>query len=343
MLMTLKTAAAGLPLGGAKGGVIVNPRGLNESEVEELSRKYVRELLPYIGPKKDILAPDVNTNAKIIDIMVNEYEKLTGDTSKASFTGKSVENGGSLGHVSATGRGGVTALGQLLKHDKYNENDENKELTIAIQGFGNVGAFFATLGCTEHENWKLVAASDSETVVYKKDGLDTAALSKFKQDKGRFKDYTEKSKVELISNEELISLEVDVLVLAALGNVVTEENMKIVKAKYIVEMANGPVNVEAHDYLTEKGVRILPDIIANSGGVVASYLEWVQNTKNEHWEEDKVNQELLRYMTNAVNDLMRTGEELETESLTEAAFVLALKRLEDPDSPHDKQHHVGEL
>lgn len=320
-LMSLKTAAVGLPLGGGKGGVAVNPRELSKAQLEELSRKYVRHLQPHIGPDADVPAPDVNTNAAIIDWMVSEYEQLTGDDSKASFTGKSISNGGSLGRDAATGRGGVIALTELLKH----RGKQDKPITVAVQGFGNVGAFFATVAADEQPQWKLVAASDSEAAIYSEGGLDAHELAAFKAERGRFKDYTKDA--QQLSADELVGLDVDVLVLAALGDAVIEANMKSVRAIYIVELANGPVNEAAHDYLAAAGVTILPDIIANAGGVVVSYLEWLQNKRGEHWDEDTVNKKLYEYMAKAVDDLMATAEQEHTDNLTEAAFTLALQRL----------------
>lgn len=322
-LMSLKTAASGLPLGGGKGGIVVNPRELNEEELEEISRAYAKQLADHIGPDKDVPAPDVNTNGKIIDWMVDEFEKQTGDTTKASFTGKTIEKGGSKGRDAATGRGGVFALRELLKAS----GDPDQQLTYAVQGFGNVGSFFATVAAQDHPNWKLVAASDSTHAVYNPAGLDSLELSDWKAARKRFEDYKGEG-TTVISNEDLIALDVDVLVLAALGDAVTEANMKNIKAKYVIEMANGPVNEAAHDYLTERKVTILPDIIANAGGVVVSYLEWVQNRQNDYWTEEKVNEELNTYMTKAVKDLLDCADQYEENSLTEAAFILALKRLQ---------------
>jgi glutamate dehydrogenase/leucine dehydrogenase len=321
-LMSLKTAASGLPLGGGKGGVAVDPRGLEQDELEEISRKYVQHLHEHIGPEKDVPAPDVNTNATIIDWMVDEFEKLTGDTSHASFTGKSIDKGGSLGRDAATGRGGVIALAELLEQ----RGEGEKPLTFAVQGFGNVGAFFATVAAKDHENWKLVAASDSADAVYNPNGLDADKLSEYKAGRGRFSDYSEQD-ARIVSNDELLQLDVDVLVLAALEDSVTGTNMKDIKARLIVEMANGPVDETAHDYLTKQGVVILPDIIANAGGVVVSYLEWVQNRKSEHWSVDEVNTKLSEYMRTAIRDVLETMEAYKLDSLTEAGFVLALQRL----------------
>jgi glutamate dehydrogenase/leucine dehydrogenase len=320
-LMSLKTAAVGLPLGGGKGGITVNPRELSPEELEEMTRKYVRSLHQHIGPDKDIPAPDVNTDSKIIDWMVDEYEKLTGDTTKASFTGKSIENGGSLGRDAATGRGGVLTLGEWLRL----EGSDSTPLTYSVQGFGNVGSFFATTAAELFPNWKLVAASDSEAAVYNPDGLDANVLQVYKAERGRFKDYTADG-VQVITNEELIALDVDVVVLAGLEDAVNEDNMKNVKAKYLVEMANGPVTFKAHEYLGEHNRTILPDVVANAGGVIVSYLEWVQNKAGEHWTKDKVNEKLAKYMHDATKEL-HTYAKANNVGLKEAGFVLALKRL----------------
>ncbi|MEX1995511.1 MAG: Glu/Leu/Phe/Val dehydrogenase [Candidatus Saccharimonadales bacterium] len=320
-LMSFKTAAVGLPLGGSKGGVSLNPKNLNSQELEEVSRKYVRHLHPHIGPDKDIPAPDVNTNPQIIDWMVDEYQKQTADDSRASFTGKSLEAGGSLGRDTATGRGGVIALRELLK----NSNQDTQELTYAVQGFGNVGANFALTAALEQPQWKLVAASDSVAAVYSPDGLDVRELYDFKAKRGRFSDY-QRSNVQIISNEDLIGLDIEVLILAALGDAVNENNANDVKAKYIVELANGPISEAAFDYLTDKRVVILPDIIANAGGVIVSYLEWLQNKIRERWDEEKVNRELERYMVSATDEVIKTADEHQV-SLKEAAFMNAIKNL----------------
>jgi glutamate dehydrogenase (NADP+) len=319
-LMSFKTAAVGLPLGGGKGGISVDPRKLSEAQLEELSRKYVQNLKDHIGPDQDVPAPDVNTNAKIIDWMVNEYEELTGDKSKASFTGKSIANGGSLGRDAATGRGGVIVLRQLLEHDSKEEN-----LTYAVQGFGNVGSFFATVAAKDHPSWKLVSASDSSATLYSSSGLDANELASYKEQHKSFSDY-KKPGVQVLGPESIIEQDADVLVLAALGDAVNKSNQKLVKAKTILELANGPVSEDAFDYLTSQDFQIIPDIIANAGGVVVSYLEWVQNKSGEHWPEEKVNKELERYMVKASDDLFSTAEE-KNVSLKEAAFINAINNL----------------
>lgn len=320
-LMSFKTAAVGLPLGGGKGGVAVNPRELSDEELEELSRKYAAHLEPHIGPDQDVPAPDVNTDGRVIDWMVDEYERLTGDTTKASFTGKKIENGGSEGREAATGHGGVIVLHELLKH----LGKSNQDITVAVQGFGNVGSFFGTISEKQEPHWKLVAASDSGATILNSEGLSATKLSDFKKNRGRFEKY-EETGVDIQSADEIINLDVDVLVLAALGDAVTESNMKDVKAKYILELANGPVDDPAYHYLTRQGVAVIPDIVANAGGVIVSYLEWLQNKQGEHWTEDKVNQKLKEYLSKATAELYETAT-MQNVSYKEAAFINAFKKL----------------
>lgn len=321
-LMSLKTAAINIPMGGGKGGIAFDPRSLDKAQLEAISRKYVQHLHPHIGPDKDIPAPDVNTNAEIIDWMVDEFEKLTDDDTKASFTGKSIANGGSLGREAATGRGGVFALLELLKLEGNTD-----ALSYAVQGYGNVGSFFGTVTKDLRPEWKMVAASDSEAAVCSDEGLDAVTLQNYKSERGRFKDYQEAG-VSIISNEELLALDVDVLVLAGFENTVTAANMKNIKAKYVVELANGPVTNEAHSYLVPAGKVILPDIIANAGGVVVSYLEWLQNKNKEKWTEEKVNSMLQTYIQDAVDETYKYAQSNDID-LNEAAFEIAIKRLLD--------------
>jgi len=318
-LMSFKTAAVNIPLGGGKGGVVVDPRKLNAEELEELSREYVRHLEPHIGPDKDVPAPDVNTNAQIIDWMVDEYSKLTGDTTKASFTGKSIENGGSEGRSAATGRGGVITLKTLQELEKT----KDEPLTYAIQGFGNVGSFFATIAADEHPHWKLVAASDSSGAVYNEEGLDANTLKQRIAGEKSMKDLED---YQHITNDELLRLDVDVLILAALGGVVNEENHSEIQATYILELANGPVESNVEDKLQDDGVNVVPDILANAGGVIVSYLEWLQNRKGEHWSEDEVNKRLNKYLVSATQDIYKRSQK-DSLSLKDAAFVVATERL----------------
>jgi glutamate dehydrogenase (NAD(P)+) len=320
-LMSLKTAAVGLPLGGGKGGIAVDPRHLSPAELEELSRAYARHLSPHIGPHKDVPAPDVNTNPAIIDWMVDEFERLTGDTTKASFTGKSLEAGGSLGRDAATGRGGVITLAQYLRLS----GQTGRPLTVAVQGFGNVGSFFSTIAAAEHPEWKLVAASDTSGGLACSTGLDAVALAQFKRSGSRFLDYQAVG-VSPIATDAIIAQDVDVLVLAALGDTITESNLSAVKAKLIVELANGPITGAASDQLTAHDTVILPDIIANAGGVIVSYLEWVQNLADEHWTENRVNTELKNYLIPAIDAMYATAAKSDVP-FKDAAFMNALAKI----------------
>lgn len=317
-LMSLKTAAIGLPLGGGKGGVAVNPKELNAQELEELSRAYVANLAPHLGPDIDIPAPDVNTNSTIMDWMADEYQRQTGDTTRASFTGKSLGKGGSAGRQAATGRGGVIVLREILRHMHH-----TGQVSLAVQGYGNVGAFFGTVAATDQPGWQLVAASDSSGGVVNAVGLNAGALQRYKTAGRRLTDYGMGSR---ITNQQIIGQPVDVLVLAALGDVITNQNMSQVQAKIVLELANGPVNETAHDYLTAQGVIVVPDVLANAGGVIVSYLEWLQNKNGEVWTESRVNQELERYLVTATQTIWNYAR-IHHISLKEAAYSIALEKL----------------
>ncbi len=318
-LMSFKTAAVGLPLGGAKGGVAVDPKSLEPAELEELSRGYVRALQEHIGPDKDIPAPDVNTNAAIIDWMVDEYEQLTGDDTHASFTGKSLKLSGSQGREAATGQGGVIALSEYLQLSGYRPKD-GKQLTIAVQGLGNVGSHFISSSARDFPEWKIVAIADSKTTINNPDDAERAAA--FKQSGGNLSDYGG----EVTTADAVLASDVDVLVLAALENAITEENAGQVKAKIILELANGPINDAAEKLLLERGVQILPDIVANAGGVIVSYLEWEQNLKRVQWSLEQVNRELQIYMEQAVAAMYHYSRQHNC-SLKEAAIRIAIGRL----------------
>lgn len=322
-LMSFKTAAVGIPLGGGKGGIVVDPRELTDEELEELSRKYVRHLAEHIGPDKDVPAPDVNTTAQIMDWMVDEFEQITGDATKATFTGKSLGKGGSLGREAATGRGGVISLMEVLKK----RGKSNDELTVAVQGFGNVGYFFAKIAESDTP-LKIVAVSDSKGGVYDpENGITVSEALDVKRHGNAISAYGEgKREVQVISNSELLTLDVDVLVLAALDNAITEENMNEIQADMVLELANGPVSERAHDYLESEQITVVPDIIANAGGVVVSYLEWLQNKQGEIWDEKRVNEKLEKIMISAV-DRMHSRAEDEGINYKEAAFEVAIAEL----------------
>lgn len=318
-LMSFKTASIGLPLGGGKGGITVDPKTLSASELEELSRSYVKYLAKYIGPETDVPAPDVNTDGQIIDWMVDEYSQITGDTTKASFTGKSIQNGGSLGRESASGRGGAIVLAELLRL-----MGKKNKITYALQGFGNVGSFFATTSLV-YPTWEMRAVTDSKGGISSAVKLDIARISQLKKNGSTISSLIAKN-IQPISNDEVISQDVDVLVLAALGDSVTTKNMKNVKAKYILELANGPVDDQAYEYLTQLGVVIIPDILANAGGVVVSYLEWLQNMQNQKWSEKKVNSMLNKYLVNVTRKIYKISQKQKI-SLKDASFIVAIDNL----------------
>ncbi|HEY5668028.1 MAG TPA: Glu/Leu/Phe/Val dehydrogenase, partial [Candidatus Saccharimonadales bacterium] len=262
-LMSLKTAAVGLPLGGGKGGIAVDPRELDKKDIEELARRYARHLSPYIGSSKDIPAPDVNTNAEIIDWMTDEYEKTVGKPDKGAFTGKSMSNGGSEGREAATGRGGVIALAELLK----NRGLLNKPLTVAMQGFGNVGYFFAKT-LKEYPNLKLIAVANSKHTWINTGGIDVHDFVETPTGAPRPEALRDLQNSTPEPSEIITSVKADILVLAALEDAVTKANVDGVQANIVVELANGPISKEAEEALNKRGVVILPDVIANAGGVI---------------------------------------------------------------------------
>lgn len=323
LLMSMKCAAVNIPLGGGKGGVVFDPRGQDPEHVEAVAREYVRALAPHIGPEKDVPAPDMNTDGTIMDWMVDEYSQLTGDETKASFTGKSMENGGSEGRTAATGRGGVIALREYLKSCKK----DSKGLTLSIQGIGNVGFYFAKIA-QEELGVRIVAVSNSKKTLAVKDFSDNDNQLDFSDQE--FSPNTIEQlagdHTEELDRDAVWQLDVDVVVLAALEDVIREDHESLVTAPIIVELANGPVSDTASQIVSARGVTILPDIIANAGGVIVSYLEWKQNLAGEHWSEDRVNAELDRILSAAMADMLKTAAEKRL-SYKEAAFVIAIERL----------------
>ncbi len=320
LLMSIKTAAVDLPLGGGKGGIAIDPSHLSDKELEELSRKYVQNLHDHIGPTMDVPAPDVNTNGTIMDWMVDEFEQLTGDTSKASFTGKSLDNGGSAGREAATGRGGLFALQEVLK---LHEHDKRR-LTIGVQGFGNVGYWFAKLA-SECPEFKVVAVSDSRNTITGKDQLDVSAVLEAKKAGKSVADYKGQD-VKVGDADDIQTSGVDVLVLAALDDAINDDNMERVQAHYLVELANGPVTDVAFRHLHKNGVIILPDVLANAGGVIVSYFEWLQNNKGEKWPESRVNRELDIMMRKAARGIFKHSQENDL-TMKDGAFDIAIQRI----------------
>ena len=313
-LMSIKCAVAGLPYGGGKGGIVVDPKKLSKTELERLSRAFANRIAHVIGEDVDVPAPDVNTTPEIMSWMLDEYQRIIGHKSPATFTGKPIAMGGSLGRTEATGRGGLFGLLSLLAKMKK----KAKGTTVAVQGFGNVGYYFAKLA-TE-VGFKVVAISDSRSGVYDKNGIDLDRTLKNKKEKGTV------SYGKTISNEELLELDVDVLVPAALENMVNEKNMAKIKAPIIVEMANGPLTQEAYEYLAKKGKVIVPDVFANSGGVIVSYLEWVQGKAGFWWSEKEVNDKLKVMMERAFEAIWKKSVEKKMP-LKQAAFEVAIERI----------------
>src|SRR3989339_1117526 len=313
-LMSIKCAVAGLPYGGGKGGIVVDPKKLSKTELERLSRAFANRIAHVIGEDVDVPAPDVNTTPEIMSWMLDEYQKIIGHKSPATFTGKPIAMGGSLGRTEATGRGGLFGLLALLAKLKK----KAKGTTVAVQGFGNVGYYFARLA-TE-AGFKVVAISDSRSGVYDKNGVNLEKALKNKKEKGTVA-YT-----KAISNEELLQLDVDILVPAALENVINAQNMSKIKAGIIIEMANGPLTEEAYEYLAKKDKVIVPDVLANSGGVIVSYLEWVQGKAGFWWSEKEVNDKLKVMMERAFEAIWKksVGKKM---PLKQAAFEVALERI----------------
>jgi glutamate dehydrogenase (NAD(P)+) len=290
--MTLKTAVADIPLGGGKGGVTVNPKELSEDEIEELSRAWVRAFAEFIGPQKDIPAPDVYTTPQIMAWMREEYEKIVGHPAPGVITGKPLDKGGSKVRGIATALGGVYVLEQAVEKLGLGEN------TVAIQGFGNAGATMAKL--LAEAGYKIVAVSDSKGAIYNKEGLDVAKVYDVKSETRTVTNYED---AEKISNEQLLELDVAILIPSALDSVIHKDNAANVKAKVIVELANGPTTSEADDILFKNNVLVLPDILSNSGGVTVSYFEWIQNNEDKYWDEGTVKTRLKERMVSAFTQL----------------------------------------
>ncbi len=345
LLMTIKNALLGLPYGGAKGAVKVDPRSLTPEEVEALSREYVKKIFDAIGPNKDIPAPDVGTSPEVMDWMTDEYSKIAGKWEPAAFTGKSVEKGGSHGRDIATGFGGYIILREFLR--KYNWQatafylyQQERGVSVAVQGFGNVGANFARIAYKN--GMKVVALSDSKSAIYNPDGLDVEELIKTQQERGTINntkcslEEASAGKCQTLSNKELLELEVDVLVPAALENQITKENAGNIRAKVILEMANGPTTEEADKILARRGIEVIPDILANAGGVAGSYFEWVQSKKREQWDEATVLKKIEEVMVKAFDEVKKTKEEMNL-SWRKAAYVMAVNRISEAikKKPHD--------
>jgi glutamate dehydrogenase (NAD(P)+) len=315
--MTWKCAVAQVPFGGGKGGVICDPTRMSRRELEALTRRYVAEIIDAIGPDKDVPAPDVNTNAQVMAWVMDTYSMHVGHTATGVVTGKPVEMGGSLGRREATGRGVMITTREAAKHVGFDINGA----TVAVQGFGNVGSVSADL--LQKIGAKIVAVTDWKGGVYNAKGLDIPAMIDFMKQHTTIDGF---SGGEPIDNAKLFALDVDVLVPAALENQITAENAGAIKAKVIAEGANGPTTPDAHKILHERGVFVIPDILANAGGVTTSYFEWVQNRHGYFWEEEEVNRRLEAKMCDAFKDVLDTSIKYKTDLRT-AAYVVAIGRV----------------
>lgn len=315
--MTFKNAVIDVPFGGGKGGIIVNPKELSEAEIERLSRGYMQKMHPVFGPEVDVPAPDVNTTPKIMSWMRDEFEKITGKPAPAVITGKPVADGGSEGRTEATGYGGGYILREAVSAGMIPEGSR----TIAIQGFGNVATYLAEkameLGFT------IVALSDSKGGIYSEEGIDLKQAEEHKKASGSLQGMPG---TQDITNEEILELNVAVLVPAALENVLTAENAEKIKAKFILEMANGPTTPEADEVFAKNGVTVVPDILANSGGVCVSYFEWYQNMHEENWSKEDVLKKLDEHMVKAFAEVKEAAKRYSV-SLRTAAYIVAAQRV----------------
>lgn len=313
--MTFKCATVGIPYGGGKGGVTVDPKKLSERELEALSRGWARAMSNFIGPKTDIPAPDVYTTPQIMGWMMDEYSQAVGVYSPGVLTGKPLSVGGSEGRGTATAQGGMYVTEELLKKMKI------KKPRVVIQGFGNAGSIYAHLAAAN--GWKVTAVSDSKGGIVNEKGLNVAEVEKYKMKTGSVIGFPGSKS---ISNEKILMHECDILVPAALEGVITKVNAGRVKAKMIVELANGPTTPEADEKLFKRGIVLVPDILANAGGVTVSYFEWVQNNMGYYWKEAEVFAKLRPIMADAFNAVYKTAQQHKTDMRT-GAYIVATKRI----------------
>jgi glutamate dehydrogenase (NADP+) len=339
--MTFKCALLNLPFGGAKGGITLNPKELSKQELERLSRGYIEAIADFIGPDIDILAPDVYTNEMVMGWMMDQYSIIQRKICTGVVTGKPITMGGSQGRDEATGTGAYYIIKAMLA--KFEQIPERT--TIAVQGFGNAGTVVA--GLLAKAGYKVVAVSDSQGGIYSEHGLDIRSIRQYKQEHRGIKAvYCEGSLCDIvehrvISNEELLTLDVDVLVPAALENQITKENASQIKAKYIFEVANGPTTSEADKILEEKGIYVFPDILVNAGGVTVSYFEWVQNRSGLYWSLQEVNQHLRDRIVTEAEKVWAIAQEFSV-SMRTAAYIHALNRLgEAIDAKGTRDYYVN--
>jgi len=326
MLMTWKCSLVDLPFGGGKGGVIVDPKKLSKTELEGLSRGYVKAIFPLIGPDIDVPAPDVNTNAQIMAWMTDEYSRLKGEDSPAAFTGKPLKPWGLEGREEATGYGGVVILEKL----KEIFNFEPKETTVAIQGFGNVGSNFARFAF--QKGYKIIAISEKEGGILVNRGLDPEETLRCREKTGKIAgcycvgSVCDSNLGQPISNQDLLEMEVDILVPAAVEDVITRENASAIKAKYVIEMANGPITSEAQAVLEKRKILSVPDFLANAGGVTASYFEWLQSKEKQRWQKEKSLRKLSEILEKAFDGVWYLSKK-KNITLRRASYLIAVGRV----------------
>lgn len=315
--MSMKAAILGIPYGGGKGGIVVNPKELSERELEELSRGFIRELEPIMGPEKDIPAPDVNTTPQIMGWMIDEFSRLKGKNVPGTITGKPLILGGSEGRIEATGRGVVFTIEDAAKKMGL----ELEGMTAVVQGFGNVGSITAKL--LHERGVKVLGIVDAGGGIYHKDGLPIEELIGYAQTTGTVAGY---NGYESLSNEELFAADVDILVPAALENQITSATGPTIRAKIVAEAANGPTTPDGNAAMEKNGITVIPDILCNAGGVTVSYFEWVQNTTHLRWTEQEVNERLHTEMTEAFDDVYEMKEQKGC-TMREAAYLVAVERI----------------
>ena len=318
--MVYKCAVVDIPYGGGKGGIVIDPREYSGDELERITRAFAVELRPFIGEDRDIPAPDVNTGQREMNWIKDTYETLENTTEPGVITGKAIDSGGSRGRVEATGRSTMLTAREAFEY--LGEGIEGA--TVAVQGYGNAGSIAARLLESEL-GAEIVAVSDSSGAVYNPEGLDPEAVKAHKNETGAVSGYEGAS--EELTNEELLTLDVDLLVPAALENAIDGDLAREVKADVIVEAANGPLTPAADDVLTDRDVFVVPDILANAGGVTVSYFEWVQNRQRFYWTEERVNEELERHIVEAFEGLVDCYETFELPNFRTAAYVVAVNRV----------------
>jgi glutamate dehydrogenase (NADP+) len=338
--MTFKCAVVGIPFGGAKGGVVVNPKELSRLELERMSREFIQQIADFIGPETDVPAPDVYTNAMIMGWMMDEYSKIRRQRTPAVITGKPIPLGGSQGREDATGRGAYYCIKELEKERKLNP----RKTRVAVQGFGNAGQHVARM--LHADGYRVVAVSDSKGGIYKSDGFDIPSLIYMKNESRRLEAvYCEGTVCEhidakIVSNEELLELDVDVLIPAAMENQIRAENAPRIEAPVVVEVANGPITNEADEILHKAGKLVVPDILANAGGVTVSYFEWTQNKAGYYWTEGEVHQRLREIMAREFQAVYTLANRI-GESMRTAAYSHALARIGAAVAAHGTRTFFG--